>query len=132
MFYPLRQASTTAVSFKGASSPTQQTTYNIPSNSRFLSTSSGEDNINFGAMINEYAAVSFSGTLFENYYKNYITNIFNTKNRLTKIKAILPLSILLNYELNDIFIIKGLKYRINSITTNLTTGEANIELLNVL
>ena len=132
LFYPLRQSSTTAVSFKGSSSPTQETTYNIPSNSRFLSTSSGEDNINFGAMINEYAAVSFSGTLFENYYKNYITNIFNTKNRLTKIKAILPLSILLNYELNDIFIIKGFKYRINSITTNLTTGEANIELLNVL
>tara|TARA_R100001443_G_scaffold38039_1_gene51584 strand:- start:764 stop:3067 length:2304 start_codon:yes stop_codon:yes gene_type:complete len=132
LFYPLRKASTTAVSFKGASSPTQETTYNIPSNSRYSSTSSGEDNINFGAMINEYAAVSFSGTLFENYYKNYITNIFNTKNRLTKIKAILPLSILLNYELNDIFIIKGKKYRINSITTNLTTGEANIELLNVL
>lgn len=132
LFYPLRQAGTTAVSFKGASSPTQETTYNIPSNSRYLSTSSGEDNINFGAMINEYAAVSFSGTLFENYYKNYIINIFNTKNRLTKIKAILPLSILLNYELNDIFIIKGYKYRINSITTNLTTGEANIELLNVL
>ena len=132
LFYPLRQVSTTPVSFKGASSPTQETTYNIPSNSRYLSASSGEDNINFGAMINEYAAVSFSGTLFENYYKNYITNIFNTKNRLTKIKAILPLSILLNYELNDIFIIKGFKYRINSITTNLTTGEAKIELLNVL
>jgi hypothetical protein len=132
LFYPLRQVSTTAVSFKGASTPTEETTYNIPSNSRYLSTSSGEDNINFGAMINEYQAVSFSGTLFENYYKNYITNIFNTKNRLTKIKAILPLSILLNYELNDIFIIKGFKYRINNITTNLTTGEAKIELLNVL
>ena len=129
MFYPIRRASTTAVSFKGASSPTQETTYNVPSNSRYLTTSSGEQNINFGAMINEYAAVSFSGTLFQNYYRNYISNIFNTKNRLIKIKARLPLSILLNYGLNDIFIIKGEKYRINSITTNLTSGEANLELL---
>ena len=134
LFYPIRETTSTAngVSFKGSSSPSSITTFNIPSNSRFVSASSGEQNINLGAMINEYAAVSFSGTLFENYYKNYITNIFNTKNRLTKIRAILPLSILLNYELNDIFIIKGFKYRINSITTNLTTGEANIELLNVL
>tara|TARA_R100001163_G_scaffold50923_1_gene38348 strand:- start:159 stop:2465 length:2307 start_codon:yes stop_codon:yes gene_type:complete len=129
LFYPLRQASTTQVSFKGASSPTYESTYNIPSNSRYLSTSSGEDNINFGAMINEYAAVSFNGTLFENYYRNYIVNIFNTKNRLIKIKAKLPLSIVLNYSLNDIFIIKGQKYRINSITTNLSTGMANLELL---
>tara|TARA_R110002020_G_scaffold394585_1_gene604591 strand:- start:249 stop:2564 length:2316 start_codon:yes stop_codon:yes gene_type:complete len=129
LFYPIRRASTTAVSFKGASSPTQETTYNVPSNSRYLTTSSGEQNINFGAMINEYAAVSFSGTLFQNYYRNYISNIFNTKNRLIKIKARLPLSILLNYGLNDIFIIKGEKYRINSITTNLTSGEANLELL---
>ena len=131
LFYPIREITSTAngVSFKGSSSPTSITTFNIPSNSRFISASSGEQNINFGAMINEFEAISFNGTLFENYYRNYIVNIFNTKNRLIKIKAKLPLSIVLNYSLNDIFIIKGQKYRINSITTNLSTGNANLELL---
>tara|TARA_R100001443_G_scaffold602_3_gene2397 strand:- start:2100 stop:4427 length:2328 start_codon:yes stop_codon:yes gene_type:complete len=131
LFYPIREITSTAngVSFKGSSSPTSITTFNISSNSRFISASSGEQNINFGAMINEFEAISFNGTLFENYYRNYIVNIFNTKNRLIKIKAKLPLSIVLNYSLNDIFIIKGQKYRINSITTNLSTGNANLELL---
>ena len=130
IFYPYRQTSGT-ISWKGSSSPTELTTYNIPSNSRYLAASSGEQNINFGAMINEYEAISFSGTLFQNYYTNYISNIFNTKNRLTKIKARLPLNILLNYTLADLFRIGGSTYRINSITTNLTTGEADIELLNI-
>ena len=130
LFYPLKQTSGT-ISWKGSSSPTELTTYNIPSNSRYLAASSGEQNINFGSMINEYEAISFSGTLYENYYSNYIANIFNTKNRLTKIKARLPLNILLNYTLADIFRIGGSTYRINSITTNLTSGEADIELLNI-
>ena len=67
--------------------------------------------------------------------KNFINNnssAFNSKNRLTKIKARLPMNILLNYSLADKFRIEGTEYRINSITTNLTTGEADIELLNVL
>ena len=58
--------------------------------------------------------------------------VFNPKNRLTKIKAILPLSILLNFELNDRFKIVDRLFRINKITTNLTTGESDIELLNEL
>ena len=69
--------------------------------------------------------------MFKNYYENYITRIFDSKNRLTKIKAKLPLNILLNFELNDKFKINEQEYRINSITTNLTTGEADIELLNI-
>ena len=131
IFYPLLSSSTTDISWMGAGGTTDLDTYNIPSNSKFLSASSGEQNINFGAMINEYEAVSFSGTLFQNYYTNYISNIFNTKNRLTKIKARLPLNILLNYTLADLFKIEGSTYRINSITTDLTTGEADIELLNI-
>jgi hypothetical protein len=58
--------------------------------------------------------------------------VFNPKNRLTKIKAILPLSILLNYKLNDRFKIVDRLFRINKITTNLTTGESDMELLNEL
>jgi hypothetical protein len=58
--------------------------------------------------------------------------VFNPKNRLTKIKAILPLSILLNFELNDRFKIVDRLFRINKITTNLTTGESDMELLNEL
>ncbi len=106
---------------------------NMPSNSVAFATATSTANINFFNELNEYEPnEDFSGTLFKNYYETYIKTVFNSKNRLTKIKARLPMNILLNYSLADKFRIEGTEYRINSITTNLTTGEADIELLNVL
>jgi len=72
----------------------------------------------------------FDGTLYKDYYNKYITNIFDVSSRLIKVTAYLPLSILVNYNLSDRFVISGNKYKINSITTNLDTGKSEIELLN--
>jgi len=106
---------------------------NMPSNSVSFSSGTSTANINFKLEKNEYTGdSSFTGTLFENYYSTYITNVFNTKNRITKVKAYLPLKILLNFTLADRFDINGKRYKINSIETNLATGESNIELLNEL
>jgi len=106
---------------------------NMPSNSVSFSSGTSTANINFKLEKNEYTGdSSFTGTLFENHYSTYITNVFNTKNRLTKVKAYLPLKILLNFTLADRFDINGKRYKINSIDTNLATGESNIELLNEL
>jgi len=106
---------------------------NMPSNSVSFSSGTSTANINFNLEKNEYSGdSSFTGTLFQNYYSTYITSVFNTKNRLTKVKAYLPLRILLNFTLADRFDINGKRYKINSIDTNLATGESNIELLNEL
>ena len=106
---------------------------NMPSNSVSFSSGTSTANINFKLEKNEYTGdSSFTGTLFQNYYSNYITDVFNTKNRITKVKAYLPLRILLNFTLADRFDINGKRYKINSIETNLATGESNIELLNEL
>ena len=104
---------------------------NMPSNSVSFSSGTSTANINFKLEKNEYTGdSSFTGTLFENYYKTYIQDVFNTKTRLTKVKAYLPMKILLNLTLADRFDINGQRYKINSIETNLATGESNIELLN--
>ena len=106
---------------------------NMPSNSVAFASGTSTANINFSLEKNEYTGDdTFTGTLFQNFYSSYITSVFNSKNRITKIKAMLPLNILLNYSLADKFRIGGTDFKINSITTNLTTGEADIELLNVL
>ena len=106
---------------------------NMPSNSVSFSSGTSTANINFNLEKNEYTGdSSFTGTLFQNYYNTYITNVFNTKNRLTKVKVYLTLRILLNFTLADRFDINGKRYKINSIDTNLATGESNIELLNEL
>ena len=135
IFYPIRQlTSTTTISFlTDESTHVAQTVYNIPSNSVYLTRLEGKQNINFAPEFNEYTGTSdFTDTLFEMYYKNYITSVFNPKNRITKVSAYLPMKILLNYTLADRFIIGDHQYKINSITTNFKSGKSEIELLNDL
>ena len=139
LFYPIKITSGNQIAF--LNSPTTQdpiTTYNIPSNSVALSSATSSYNMNFNAEQNEWGALEspadtgFTNSLFEAYYKNYITSVFNPSNRITKVSAYLPLKILLNYTLADRFIIGGHSYKINSITTNLETGKSELELLNDL
>ena len=141
MFYPVYTNPSEVISFIDFVNP--DGTYgthssisgsvNMPSNSVSFSSGTSTANINFKLEKNEYTGDSaFTGTLFQNYHTNYITNVFDTKNRLTKVKAYLPLKILLNFTLADRFDINGKRYKINSIDTNLATGESNIELLNEL
>ena len=135
LFYPIRQSTnTTTISFlTNETTHVQQTVYNIPSNSIALARSTSKKNMNFFAETNEYTGGGdFTDTLFEMYYKNYITSVFNPKNRISKVTAYLPLRILLNYSLADRFIINGNSYKINSITTNLENGKSELELLNDL
>ena len=133
LFYPILQTGI-SMSFKPTTSTHQQiTSYILPSNSRSLSSGTSTSNINFKAELNEYTATNnFTGTLFDLYYKDYIMHVFNPKNRLTILKAFLPLSVLLNFKLNDRMKINDRLFLINKITTNLTTGESSFELLNEL
>ena len=107
--------------------------YWIPSNTpAILNTGAGyPESIHFNVEKNEWNdSEVYIDTLFEKYYKAYVTNIFRFNERLTKIKARLPLSFLQQYSLADELQIGDLTYRINSITTNLQTGESSLELLN--
>lgn len=107
---------------------------NVPSNSITLDGANDVlDNLHFFLEDNEYnVGTEFYKTLFYNYHYNYIASLFNFRNRLTKVNAILPVPILVNYSLADTLTIQGNRYRINSISTNLNTGESQLELLNVI
>jgi len=133
LFYPIYNDNV-AFSFKKTTSTHQEISkYILPSNSVYLDPTTGTSNINFKAELNEWTATNdFTDTLFFKYYQDYIMQVFNPKNRLTKIKAILPISIFMNLKLNDRFKIVDRLFRINKITTNLTNGESDIELLNEL
>jgi len=109
------------------------TSYYVPSNSLSLSSSTSTKNINFYLEINEYSLdTDFTGTFFQENYLEYIQDIFNSKRRLTKLKAYLPLKIIYNLNMNDKVIINNQNYIMNTLTTNLNTGESSIELLNEL
>lgn len=104
------------------------TTYNKPSNVNENGTP--DYTLNFGTEVNEWELINSTNSLFEKFYKTYITDVFNVKNRLTKITAYLPLKILLNYTMADKFIVNGKSYKLNSINTDLQSGKSKIELLN--
>lgn len=134
LFYPILVTGVENMSFRPSTSTHEQiTSYIAPSNSLSFDPGDTSANINFKAEINEWTFTNnFTDTLFLKYYQDYIMQVFNPKNRLTKIKAILPLSVLLNFQLNDRFKIADRLFRINKITTNLTNGESDMELLNEL
>jgi len=135
IFYPIRQTGTgtTPISFQDDLSGTHSelTSYYIPSNSLSTSSATSTKNLNFYLEINEYSLeTDFTGTLFNENYLEYIQDIFNSKRRLTKLKAYLPLKIIYNLNMNDRVVINNQSYNINNLTTNLITGESSMELLN--
>tara|TARA_R100000935_G_scaffold52985_1_gene80507 strand:- start:764 stop:2914 length:2151 start_codon:yes stop_codon:yes gene_type:complete len=109
------------------------TTYIIPSNSVSLNPASNTQNINFNNENNEWTNNSeFDGTLFKNFYNTYISQAFNSKRRIIKIKAFLPLNIIYKIQMNDRITINNIDYNINNANINLITGETQFELLNIV
>ena len=96
---------------------------------------------NFGEYQSPWYNQNASNGLYARHYENYIANIYNKKTRIVKVKAVLPEKLLgstttdgfgrkLGLKLNDRLIIRDKRYIINSFTTDLTTGETDLELLN--
>lgn len=73
--------------------------------------------------------VNFNG-LYDDYYRNYIENLYNPRNRQTTVKVVLPISMLTDIDLNDRVVIRDKRYLIDTMKTNLTTGEVTLVLLN--
>jgi len=128
LFYPIKITGGTSIAIRTTGNLFSTiSNYYIPSNSRFVTDS---QTINFSAEMSEYANVPFRKSLFESFYKNYISDIFKSNRRLIKLEAFLPLRIILNLEMNNKFIIGTDLYRINSIQTNFQTLKSKIELIN--
>jgi len=96
--------------------------------------------MNFGNEQSSWLNVLAPQGLYYRHYKNFIDNLYNIKTRLIKVKALLPASLLgstvtngfgipLGIALNDRLVIRNKRYLINSFTTDLTTGETDLELL---
>ena len=91
--------------------------------------------INFDNEVDEWNLTDYGGTtnsLFKKFYEDYISDLFDSKKRIYKIKAYLTKEVLINMRLNDELIIQDRRFTINSITTNLKTEVSEIELLNKL
>lgn len=68
--------------------------------------------------------------LFSTYYKRYLLQIYDRQSRIVKTSAHLPVNIMTKLNMNDVVIINGRRYRLNSLQLNLSTGKADLELMN--
>jgi len=85
--------------------------------------------LNFAPDISTMLNEPVQQTLFATYYFSYLYNLYNLKQRIVKVKTILPISLLTGLQLNDRLLIRDKRYIINSMQSNLTTGEVNFELI---
>jgi len=73
--------------------------------------------------------------LFNNYYNDYISSVFDVRTRFVKVTANLPLSLLSGsnaIKLEDTIIVNQREYTINQVEYNLGEGKAEFELKNKL
>jgi hypothetical protein len=68
--------------------------------------------------------------LYQQFYSNYINNLYNQRTRVVKAKGFFNPYLLTSLKLNDRVIVSNKRYIINTLTTDLTTGEVELELLN--
>jgi hypothetical protein len=140
LFYGIRITGLTAgngINYNTGGDNDELFNYWKPSNTNEngTSTTAPSFTLNFDNEVDEWNLQDYGGdtnSLFKKFYQTYIEDAFNAKKRIFKLTAHLPNSVLLNYKLNDRFQIGDKVFTINSIDTNLKTGESKLELLNVL
>ena len=86
--------------------------------------------LNFGEEISSFYLENNQNTIYALYYRDYLVNLYNPKNRLVKVKTILPVSLLTQLQLNDRLIIRDKRYMINEMQSDLTTGDVSFTLIN--
>ncbi len=86
--------------------------------------------LNFNADISTLTNIAEQNTLFKTYYSGYLLNLFNLKNRRTTVKTNLPVSLLTELRLNDRLVIRDKRYIIESMKSNLNTGDVDLVLIN--
>ena len=72
---------------------------------------------------------NITNSLYKTYYEAYLLNLFYSKTRKVTLKCILPLGVLTDLTLDDAIIVRDKKYRINDMTTDLTSGVVSLVLL---
>lgn len=107
---------------------TNLTTYNAFGQDTLIG--STNYSLNFGNEISSLLLTPIENSLYNVYYYNYLSNIYNLKTRKYSLKAIFPISLLTKLRLNDRVIIRDTRYLIDNMNIDLTSGEVSLTLIN--
>ena len=86
------------------------------------------NSLNFGSEISTYFLTIVNNSLYNNFWKTYVEDLYNPKTRVLNLKCKLPISILSRLSLNDKLIINKNKYKISNLKVNLINSDADLEI----
>jgi hypothetical protein len=86
--------------------------------------------LNWGSENSVWNLTAAPNGLYQQFYSNYINNLYNQRTRVIKAKGFFTPYLLSSLKLNDRVVVSNKRYIINTLTTDLTTGEVELELLN--
>ena len=81
------------------------------------------NSLNFGSDISSYFYAPIGRSLYFNFWKNYIEDLFNKKCRVLTVTGVMPSNILYRLQMNDKFIIQDRRYKMSELKVDLTTGK---------
>jgi len=84
----------------------------------------------WGADTDPFYLTPVGQSLYQTYWKNYISDLYDIKRRLVQVDAQLPIGKIITFDLKNKIIWNNEKWIVNSANINMTTGKATLELLN--
>jgi len=96
------------------SSTSSKTNYNVFGQDSLVTPN--VNTLNWGLELSSFTDNVENNTLFNEYYLNYLENIYTIKARTFKLKASLPISIISSLKMNDRLVIRDKRYIINPYT----------------
>jgi len=84
----------------------------------------------WGADTDPFYLTPVGKSLYQTYWRDYITDLYNTSRRLVEVEAQLPIGKIITLDLKNKIIWNNQKWIVNSANINMTTGKATLELLN--
>lgn len=85
---------------------------------------------NWGVEVSSWYRENVSNGLYFEFYSNYILNLYNQRTRVINCKGVFNTNYISELKMNDRIILSNKRYVINTMNTNLSTGEVQFELLN--
>lgn len=85
--------------------------------------------LNFNEETSSWTFNAIVNGLYSRLYDNFIENLYNIKSRIVNLKCKLTSKKLYELKMNDRLFIEDKRYVINNVTTDLTTGECDFELI---
>ena len=108
----------------------RKTDFHLVSNVNSDDSATVTKTLNFGTEVDPYLLQGFATGLYNTYWKDYITDLYDRKRRVFQYSGQLPLGLMLALKINDKLTIGERNYIINQMKLNLSTGETQMELLN--